>query len=71
MLLPVRQEICDPPAGGVVHVQLGELLLQQCWDDVMKDGTKVHKQGPGMGFWGVQVKGNNTIYYGGSGGVPK
>ena len=28
MLLPVRQEICNPPAGGVRHMQLGELVLQ-------------------------------------------
>ncbi len=27
MLPPVRQEVCDPPAGGVRHVQLGELVL--------------------------------------------
>ena len=27
MLLPVRQEVSDPPAGGVGHVQLGELVL--------------------------------------------
>ena len=25
-LLPVRQEVCDPPAGGVRHVQLGDLV---------------------------------------------
>ena len=28
-LLPVRQEVCDPPAGGIRHVQLGELFLKQ------------------------------------------
>ena len=26
-LLPVRQEVCDPSAGGVRHVELGELVL--------------------------------------------
>jgi len=26
VLLPVGQEVCDPPAGGVGHVQLGELV---------------------------------------------
>ncbi len=26
-LPPVRQEVCDPPAGGVRHVQLRELVL--------------------------------------------
>ena len=26
-LLPVRQEVSDPSAGGVRHIQLGELLL--------------------------------------------
>ena len=29
MLLPVRQEDCNPPAGGVRYSQLGELLLKQ------------------------------------------
>ncbi len=29
MLPPVRQEVWDPPAGGVRHVQLGELVLAQ------------------------------------------
>ena len=26
-LLLVRQELCDPPAGGVRHVELGQLVL--------------------------------------------
>jgi len=29
VLLPVGQEVCDPPAGGVRHAQLGEIVLQQ------------------------------------------
>ncbi len=29
----VREEVCDPPAGGVRHIQLGELVLQQSRDD--------------------------------------
>ena len=32
-LLPVRQEVCDAPAGGVRHVELGELALRQSWED--------------------------------------
>ncbi len=43
MLPPVRQEVCDPPAGGVRHVQLGELVLQQSQDDGMKSRAEVHK----------------------------
>ncbi|KAF7651031.1 hypothetical protein LDENG_00117000, partial [Lucifuga dentata] len=39
-LPPVRQEVSDPPTGGVRHVQLGELVLQQSWDD----------WGPGVGW---------------------
>lgn len=29
VLLPVRQEVCDPPEGGAGHTELGELVLQQ------------------------------------------
>ncbi len=43
MLPPVRQEVCDPPAGGVRHIQLGELVLQQSRDDGIKGGAEVHK----------------------------
>ena len=43
-LLPVRQEICDPPAGGVRHVQLGELVLKQSGDDGVEGKAEVHKQ---------------------------
>ena len=31
------QEVCDPHAGGVRHMQQGELVLQQSWDDGVKD----------------------------------
>ena len=44
MLLPVRKEVCDPPAAGVKHAQLGGLLLKQSL-----------KQDPGIGSCGVQV----------------
>ncbi len=27
MLPPVRQEVCDPPVGGISHIQLGELVV--------------------------------------------
>ena len=51
-LLPVRQEVCDPPAGGIRHVQLGELVLKQGGDDGVEGRAEVHKQDPGVG---VQV----------------
>ncbi len=55
MLPPVRQEVCDPPAGGVRHIQLGELVLLQSWDDGVKGGAKIHKQDPGIVSSIVQV----------------
>ncbi len=54
-LPPVRQEVCDPPTGGVRHVQLGELVLQQSRDDGVESRAEVHKQDPGIGSCGVQV----------------
>ena len=27
-LPPIRQEVCGPPADGVRHAQLGELVLE-------------------------------------------
>lgn len=35
MVLPVRQEVCDPPAGGVRYIQLGTLVLKKN-QDVLK-----------------------------------
>ena len=32
-LLPIRQEVYDPPAGGVGHMELVELVLKQSWED--------------------------------------
>ena len=55
MLFPVRQEVCNPPAGGVRHAQLRELLLKQSWDDCVKSRVEIHKQDPGVGTYGVQV----------------
>ncbi len=55
MLPPVRQEVCDPPAGGVRHVQLRELVLQQSRDDGVEGRAEVHKQDPGIGSCRVQV----------------
>jgi len=50
VLPPVRQEVCDPPAGeSVRHTQLGELVLQQRRDDVIKSRAEVHKQDPDIG----------------------
>ncbi|KAK3507617.1 hypothetical protein QTP70_030788 [Hemibagrus guttatus] len=40
----VCQEIRDPTAHGVRHIQLEELVSEQSWDDRVKSGTKVHKQ---------------------------
>ena len=40
MLLPVRQEVCDPPAGGVRHTHLGELVLKQSRNDCV-EGRKL------------------------------
>ena len=54
-LLPVRQEVCDSPAGGVGNVQLGELFLKQGGDDDIEGRAEIHKQDPGVGCWGVQV----------------
>ncbi len=48
MLPPVRQEVCEPPAGGVRHIQLGELVLQQSRNDCIESRTEVHKQDPGI-----------------------
>jgi len=55
MLLPVGQEVCDPPAGGVRHTQLGELVLKKSWDDVVEGRAEVHKQDPGVGSCGVKM----------------
>ncbi|KAK0140096.1 ATP-dependent DNA helicase PIF1 [Merluccius polli] len=55
MLLPVKQEVSDPPAGGVRHTQLGELLLKQSQDDGVKGRAEIHTQDPGIGSCGVQV----------------
>lgn len=33
MLLPVRQEVSDPPADGSKHIHLGELVRYESWDD--------------------------------------
>ncbi len=48
MLLPVRQEVYDPPTDEIRHIQLGELVLWQSWDDCIERQTEVYKQDPGM-----------------------
>ena len=48
-LPPVRQEVCDPPAGGVRHAQLGELVLKQSRNDCVEGRAEVNKQDPGVG----------------------
>lgn len=46
---PVRQEISDPPAGRVRHIQLGELVLLQSQGDRIQDRAEVHQQDSGFG----------------------
>ena len=44
VLHPVGQEVCDPPAGGVRHTQLGNLVLKKSWDYVVEGRAEVHKR---------------------------
>lgn len=46
------QKVCYPPAEGFGRVAMGELELQQRWEDGVEGGTVVHKQ---TGSWGVQM----------------
>ena len=39
----------------MIHLQLGELVLQQSWDDGVEGRAEVHKQDPGVGSCCVQV----------------
>ena len=48
-------EFSGPPAGGVRHVQLGELVLQQSPDGGVKGGAEIHKQDPSVGSCRVKV----------------
>jgi len=41
--------ICDPPAGGVRPAQLGELVLQQSWDDCVESRAEIQKEDAGIG----------------------
>ena len=43
VLLPVRQAVSDPPAGGVRHVELGELVLKQSWEDSVECSVEVNR----------------------------
>ena len=43
-------QVCNPPAGGVRYVQLGELILQQSRDDSVKGRPEIDKQDPGAGW---------------------
>ena len=54
-LLPVRQEVCDSPAGGIGLVELGEPDLKQSWEDRIKGRAEIHKQDSGICSWGVQM----------------
>ena len=72
MLLPVRQEVCNPPAGGVRHTQLGELLLKQSWDDCIEGRAEIHKQVCGIQVLEDVVKGQvDCIIYRPVGSVGK
>jgi hypothetical protein len=55
MFRPVGQEVSDPLTDGVRHVQLGEFVLQQFWDDGIELRAKIHKQYPWMslGYRGI------------------
>ena len=55
VLLPIGQEVCDPPAGAVRHTQLGELVLKKSRTDVVEGRAEVHKQDPGVGSCEVKV----------------
>lgn len=44
VLPPIRQEVSDPPVGGVRHIQLGEPVLQQSQDDSIEGMDEVHKE---------------------------
>jgi len=46
VLLLVGQEVCDPPAGGVKHAHLGELVLQQSRDDCVVSRAEIQKHDP-------------------------
>ena len=54
-LLPVSQEVSDPPAGGLRHAQLCQLVPEKSWGDGIECGAEVHKQDPGVGVGGVEV----------------
>ena len=45
----VSQEVRNPPAHGVRHIKLGELVTEQSWDDRIEGRAEVHKQYPGVG----------------------
>lgn len=49
MLPPVCDEDCYPPAEGFGHIETGELVLQQSWEDGVEGGTAVHQQDPDIG----------------------
>lgn len=52
----VRQDVSDPPAGGVRHIELEELVLEQSREDGVERRAEVHKQDPGVGSRGVQMR---------------
>ena len=45
----VCQEVRNPPAHGVRHIKLGELVTEQSWDDRIEGRAEVHKLYPGVG----------------------
>lgn len=53
-----RQEVGDPSAGGVRHVQLGEPVLQQICNGGVKSAAEIYKKDPGVGSCRVQVLGD-------------
>lgn len=55
LLSPVSQEVCNPPAGGFWNTQLGELVLKQGQNYCIECRAEIHKQDPGIDFWGLQM----------------
>lgn len=51
----VRREVCDPPAGEVSCIKLGEPVLSSLWGFCVESGAEVHKPDPSIGRCCVQV----------------
>ena len=54
-LSPVGQEVCNPPAGVVRHLQCREPTLQNRWQDGVERRAEVQEQDSGVGPCSVQM----------------